>query len=73
MRKLKNSKRDENDILKFDFEIERARDAVPRNGLERLTCSIAIARPRVVTQPWPVADIAAALADVGYDPKRQGK
>jgi hypothetical protein len=57
-------KRDENDILKFDFEIEWARDPAPRKGPERLTCSIAIERPRVFTQPGPTTDIIGALDTV---------
>ena len=48
--KIKILKRDENDILKFDFEIEWACDADTSNGLERLTCSIAIEQARVFTQ-----------------------
>ena len=51
-------KRDENDILAFDLEIERACNSGVSNGLERLTCSIAIQRPRVFTQPRPRADMA---------------
>jgi hypothetical protein len=49
VRKLKNSKRDENDILKFDFKIEWACDVGTKNDLERITCSIAIERLRVLT------------------------
>jgi len=56
--KLKILKRDENDILKFDLEIELACDAGTSNDLERLTCSIAIVRPHVFTQSGPKADIA---------------
>jgi hypothetical protein len=49
--KPKSSKRDENDILEFDFKIECARDVDAQNGLERRTCSIAIHRLRVLAQP----------------------
>jgi hypothetical protein len=54
---LKIPKHDENDILKFDFEIEWACDASTSNSLERLTCSIAIERPRVFTQPGSKREI----------------
>jgi hypothetical protein len=47
--KLKIPKLDENDILVFALEIECARDASTSNGLDRLTCSIAIERPGVFT------------------------
>jgi hypothetical protein len=43
-------------FLKFDLEIEWACDAGTLNGLGRLTCSIAIERPRVFTRPGPQAD-----------------
>ena len=54
MRKLKNSKRDENDILKFVFKIEWACDLGTQNDLERIACSIAIKRLRILTQPGPI-------------------
>jgi hypothetical protein len=47
VRKLKNSKRDENDILKFVFKIEWACDLGTQNDLERIACSIAIERLRM--------------------------
>jgi hypothetical protein len=59
VRKLKNSKRDENDILKFDFKIEWDCDLGTKNDLERIACSIAIDRLRVLTQPGPIADVRA--------------
>jgi hypothetical protein len=55
VRKLKIPKRDENDILVFDHEIEWACNAGTSDGRERLTCSIAIERPRVFTQPGSFA------------------
>ena len=51
--KLKKSKRDENDILGFDFKIEWACGVGSDSGLERITCSIAIKRLRLFTQPGP--------------------
>ena len=51
VRKLENSKRDENDILKFVFKIEWARDLGTQNDLERIACSIAIERLGILTQP----------------------
>ena len=48
---------DENDILKFDLEIELACDAGTSNDLERLTCSIAIVRPRVLTPLGPIGEV----------------
>jgi hypothetical protein len=57
VRKLKSSKRDENDILKLDLKIEWTCDVSTKNDLERIICSIAIARIRVLTQPGPEDDI----------------
>jgi hypothetical protein len=57
--KLKIPKCDEKDILAFDLEIERASNSGVANGLKCLTCSIAIERPCVFTQPRPVADLGA--------------
>jgi hypothetical protein len=59
VRKLKNSKRDENDILKFDFKIEWACDVGTKSDLERIACSIAIERLRVLTQPRSKCDMPA--------------
>ena len=56
--KLKKSKRDENDILGFDFKIEWACGVGSDSGLERITCSIAIKRLRLFTQPGPTASVA---------------
>jgi hypothetical protein len=47
---LKIPKRDENDILAFDLDIERACHSATQTVFERLICSIAIERPRVFTQ-----------------------
>jgi len=62
--KLKKSKRDENDILGFDFKIEWACGVGSDSGLERITCSIAIKRLRLFTQPGPLSDscVAANIA-----------
>jgi hypothetical protein len=59
--KLKKSKRDENDILGFDFKIEWACGVGSDSGLERITCSIAIKRLRLLTQPGPKAPVPECL------------
>ena len=59
--KLKKSKRDENDILGFDFKIEWACGVGSDSGLERITCSIAIKRLRLFTQPGPFATFCRSL------------
>ena len=55
VRKLKNSKRDENNMLKFDFKIEWVCDVGTQNDLERIACSIAIEFLRVLTPPGSFA------------------
>ena len=60
VRKLKNSKRDENDILKFVFKIDWACDLGTQNDLERIACSVAIDRLRNLTQPGPFATYCSA-------------
>jgi hypothetical protein len=62
VRKLKNSKRDENDILKFDFKIDWVCDVGTKKDLERITCSIAIECLRVLTQPGSKGDIEGRRA-----------